>query len=264
MDDDYPFRLKQCVDSPIMLYAKGNAVNLNAKRIISVVGTRKATDYGKRITETIIEGLSCLDDLLVVSGLAYEIDVVAHKASLKYNVPTIGVLAHGLDRIYPTMHYQISREMQEKGALLSDFTSGTNPDRDNFPKRNRITADIANSYSRDVFAVPSRLGDQNSEGCNNLIRRNQAALVQSAEDICYLMGWDADSQKNDTKQVELFVDLSKDEEELIGILSSKEKVSIDLIAMQAKLSIPKIMQLLLQLELKGLVRALPGNQYTMA
>ena len=285
MDDDYPFRLKQCVDSPIMLYVKGDAVNLNAKRIISVVGTRKATDYGKGITETIIEGLSCLDDLLVVSGLAYGIDVAAHKASLKHNIPTIGVLAHGLDKIYPSMHYQISREMQERGALLSDFTSGTNPDRENFPKRNRIiaglsdatlvvearkkggaliTADIANSYSRDVFAVPGRVGDINSEGCNNLIRRNQAALVQSAEDICYLMGWDAESQKNDTKQVELFVDLSKDEEELIGILSSKEKVTIDLIAMQAKLAIPKIMHLLLQLELKGLVRALPGNQYAKA
>ena len=183
------------------------------------------------------------------------------------------------------MHYQISRETQEKGAFLSDFTNGTNTDRENFPKRNRIitglsdatlvvearkkggaliTEDIANSYSRDVFAVPGRVGDLNSEGCNNLIRRNQAALVQSAEDICYLMGLDVESQKNDTNQVELFVDLSNDEEELIGILSSKEKVSIDLIAMQAKLSIPKIMQLLLQLEFKGVVRALPGNQYTKA
>lgn len=282
MDDDYPFRLKQCVDSPIVLYVKGAEVNLNAKRIISVVGTRKATDYGRAMTEHIIEGLSHLDDLLVVSGLAYGIDVAAHKASLKYKIPTLGVLAHGLDRIYPPLHDQVSRDMQRNGALLSDFMSGTSPERENFPKRNRIiaglsdatlvvearkkggaliTADIANSYSRDVFAVPGRVGDENSEGCNNLIRRNQAALVQSADDICYLMGWDADSDKNHVKQVELFIDLTKEEEALIGILTSKEKVAIDLIAMQAKLSIPKIMQLLLQLELKGLVRALPGNQY---
>jgi len=283
MDDDYPFRLKQCVDSPIVLYVKGAAVNLNSKRIISVVGTRKATDYGRQITENVVQGLSCLDDVLVVSGLAYGIDVAAHKACLKYNIPTLGVLAHGLDRIYPSMHDKISKEMQENGALVSDFISGTSPERENFPKRNRIiaglsdatlvvearkkggaliTADIANSYSRDVFAVPGRVGDENSEGCNNLIRRNQAALIQSTDDICYLMGWDAEPEKNDTKQVELFIDLNKEEEELIGILSSKEKLTIDLIAMQAKLTIPKIMQLLLQLELKGLVRALPGNQYS--
>jgi DNA processing protein len=172
--------------------------------------------------------------------------------------------------------------MQVHGALVCDFTSGTKPDRENFPKRNRIiagladativiearkkggaliTAGIANSYSRDVFAVPGRVGDENSEGCNNLIRRNQAALIQSAADVCYLMAWDEESEKNATQQVELFVDLTKEEEELLGILASKEKLTIDLIAMQAKLTIPKIMQVLLQLELKGLVRALPGNQY---
>lgn len=281
MDEGYSFRLKQCVDAPIMMYLKGN-VNLNAKRIISVVGTRKSSDYGKSMTDELIKGLSHLDDIVIVSGLAYGIDSAAHKACLKYGVPTIGVLAHGLDRIYPSVHHQMAKEMQENGALVSDFTSGTNPDRENFPKRNRIiaglsdatvvvearkkggaliTAGIANSYSRDVFAVPGRVGDENSEGCNNLIRRNQAALIQSASDICYLMGWDEDADKNINQQVELFIDLSREEEELLGILSSKEKVTIDLIAMQAKLSIPKIMQVLLQLELKGLVRALPGNQY---
>ncbi len=284
-DDDYPFRLKQCVDSPIVLYQKGSEVNLNAKRIISIVGTRKATDYGLRITEQIVQDLSQLDDVLVVSGLAYGVDVAAHKACLKYNLPTIGVLAHGLDRMYPSVHKKISEEMQRQGALLSDFTSGNRPERENFPKRNRIiagladatlvvearkkggaliTADIANSYSRDVFAVPGRVGDENSEGCNQLIRRNQAALIQSADDICYLMGWDADSEKKNAKQVELFIELNKDEEALLGVLSSKEKLSIDLIALQAKLSIPKILQVLLQLELKGLVRSLPGNEYAKA
>jgi DNA processing protein len=281
MEDDYSFRLRQCGDAPIMLYTKGS-INLNAKRIISIVGTRRATDYGKQMTDKIIEGLSDLNDIVVVSGLAYGIDIAAHKACLKYNVPTMGVLAHGLDRVYPQLHTQVAREMQDQGGLLSDFMSGTKPDRENFPKRNRIiaglsdatlvvearkkggaliTADIANSYSRDVFAVPGRVGDENSEGCNQLIRRNQAALIQSSNDICYLMGWDKESEKNPSLQVSLFVDLNKEEQEILCILSSKENLSLDLIGFQAKLSIPKIMQILLQLELKGLVRALPGNQY---
>ena len=182
--------------------------HLNAKKIISVVGTRSASSYGKAITETIVKGLSHLEDLLLVSGLAYGIDVAAHKASLKYDIPTLGVLAHGIDRLYPSMHTLLSKQMQETGALLTECRGGTKPERENFPKRNRIiagisdatlvvearqkggaliTADIANSYNRDVFAVPGRVGDKNSEGCNQLIRRNQAALVQSASDICYLM-----------------------------------------------------------------------------
>tara|TARA_B100000795_G_scaffold81725_1_gene58923 strand:+ start:6987 stop:8090 length:1104 start_codon:yes stop_codon:yes gene_type:complete len=281
LDDAYSFRLKQCGDAPIMLYSKG-LVNLNPKKIVSVVGTRRASEYGKHTTEKIIEGLSKLNDIVVVSGLAYGVDIAAHKACLKYNVPTLAVLAHGLDRVYPQMHSQVARDMQGNGGVLSDFMSGTKPDRENFPKRNRIiaglsdativvearkkggaliTADIANSYSRDVFAVPGRVGDENSEGCNNLIRRNQAALIQSADDICYLMGWDKESEKNTSQQVSLFIDLNKDEQEILGILSSKEKLTIDLIGFQAKLSIPKIMQILLQLELKGLIRALPGNQY---
>ena len=281
MDQDYSFRLKQCGDAPIMLYIKGG-VNLNTKKVISVVGTRRATEYGKQMTEKIIEGLSEFNDIVVVSGLAYGIDIATHKACLKYNVPTIAVLAHGLDRVYPQLHTQVATEMLNQGALLSDFMSGTKPDRENFPKRNRIiaglsdatlvvearkkggaliTADIANSYSRDLFAVPGRVGDDNSEGCNNLIRRNQAALIQSSSDICYLMRWDKDSEQNSSQQVSLFIDLNKDEQEILGILSSKDKLTLDLIGFQAKLSIPKIMQILLQLELKGLVRALPGNQY---
>lgn len=282
LDNDYPFRLKQCVDAPILLYKKGSDVNLNEKKIISIVGTRRASDYGLQITAQMVKDLSGLDNVLVVSGLAYGIDVAAHKASLKYNIPTLGVMAHGLDRIYPSVHAKVSNDMQDQGALISDFISGTPPERENFPKRNRIiaglsdatlvvearkkggaliTADIANSYSRDVFAVPGRVGDENSEGCNQLIRRNQAALVQSAEDVCYLMGWDADSQKKDTKQVELFVDLNKDEKALLGVLGSKEKFSIDLIAIQTKQRIPKILETLLQLEMKGLVKALPGSFY---
>lgn len=281
LDDDYSFRLKQCGDAPILLYTQGT-IDLNAKKIISIVGTRRATDYGKHSTERLIEGLSDFDDVLVVSGLAYGIDIAAHKACLKYNVPTLAVLAHGLDRIYPQLHSQVSKEIQKQGGLISDFMSGTPPNRENFPKRNRIiagladatlvvearkkggaliTADIANSYSRDVFAVPGRVGDKNSEGCNNLIRRNQAALVQSSVDIGYLMNWDKEVPKNEGKQVSLFLDLDKDEQEVMGILASKEKLNLDLIALQTKLSIPRIMQVLLQLELKGFVRTLPGNLY---
>ena len=281
LDDDYSFRLKQCGDAPILLYTQGT-IDLNAKKIISIVGTRRATDYGKHSTERLIEGLSDFDDVLVVSGLAYGIDIAAHKACLKYNVPTLAVLAHGLDRIYPQLHSQVSKEIQKQGGLISDFMSGTPPNRENFPKRNRIiagladatlvvearkkggaliTADIANSYSRDVFAVPGRVGDKNSEGCNNLIRRNQAALVQSSVDIGYLMNWDKEVPKNEGKQVSLFLDLDKDEQEVMGILASKEKLNLDLIALHAKLSIPRIMQVLLQLELKGFVRTLPGNLY---
>lgn len=284
LDEEYSFRLKQCVDAPIMLYVNGD-VNLNAKHFVSIVGTRNASDYGKKMTESFIEELCSLQDLVVVSGMAYGIDISAHRACVKYNIPTIGVLAHGLDSLYPSIHQKTANKMLEQGALLTDFTSGTKPDRENFPKRNRIiaglsdatlvvearkkggaliTADIANSYSRDVFAVPGRVGDLNSEGCNNLIRRNQAALVQSAKDICYFMGWDEEAQKKATHQVELFVDLTKEEEELLGILSSKDKLPIDLIAHQAKLNIPKIMQVLLSLEIKGLVKSLPGNQYAKA
>lgn len=281
LDPNYPFRLKQCVDGPIMLYAKGNT-NLNSSKIISIVGTRNATDYGKYITENLVTDLSHINDLTIVSGMAYGIDITAHKTCLKNNIPTIGVLAHGLDRMYPQMHSNIANETQKNGGLISDFTSGTKPDRMNFPKRNRIiagladativvearkkggaliTADIANSYSRDVFAVPGRVGDVHSEGCNNLIKKNQAALIHSANDLCYIMGWDDESSHKSTQQVELFVDLSKEAELLLGILSSKEKIGIDLIATQSKLPIPKVMKELLQLELKGLVKALPGNQY---
>lgn len=281
LDEAYSFRLKQCIDAPVMLYMKGD-VNLNAKRFLSVVGARNASDYGKSVTEQLIAELSSLKDLVVVSGLAYGIDVAAHKACLKYNVPTIGVVAHGLDRLYPNAHLKVVLQMMENGALMSDFISGTNPDRENFPKRNRIiaglsdatlvvearkkggaliTAGIANSYSRDVFSVPGRVGDLNSEGCNNLIRTNQAALVQNAKDICYLMRWDQEITKKIPKQPQLFIELTTDETEILEILSRKGKLQINLISYQAKMSISKIMHILLALEIKGLVKPLPGNQY---
>ena len=282
-DEAYPYRLKQCADAPMMLFMKGvEACCLNAKKIISVVGTRSASDYGKAMTETIVKGLSHLDDLLVVSGLAYGIDVAAHKASLKYDIPTLGVLAHGIDRLYPSMHSQLSRQMQETGALLTECRGGTKPERENFPKRNRIiaglsdatlvvearqkggaliTADIANSYNRDVFAVPGRVGDQNSKGCNQLIRRNKAALVQSASDICYLMAWDDEMAKKTVKPIEQ-LGLNKEEISILNVFNQKGEVTADLLAIHLKLPISKIMHLLFQLELKGLVKAIAGNRYS--
>ena len=267
----------------MMLFMKGaEAYCLNAKKIISVVGTRSASDYGKAMTETIVKGLSHLDDLLVVSGLAYGIDVAAHKASLKYDIPTLGVLAHGIDRLYPSMHSQLSRQMQETGALLTECIGGTKPERENFPKRNRIiaglsdatlvvearqkggaliTADIANSYNRDVFAVPGRVGDQNSEGCNQLIRRNKAALVQSASDICYLMARDDKIAKKTVKPIEQ-LGLNKEEISILNVFNQKGEVTADLLAIHLKLPISKIMHLLFQLELKGLVKAIAGNRYS--
>ncbi|PDH46082.1 MAG: DNA-protecting protein DprA [Bacteroidetes bacterium MED-G21] len=283
-DEAYPFRLKQCADAPMMLFKKGaEACCLNATKILSVVGTRSASEYGKAMTDTIVEGLSHLDDLLVVSGLAYGIDVAAHKASLKYDIPTLGVLAHGIDRLYPSMHTQLSRQMQETGALLTECRGGIKPERENFPKRNRIisgisdatlvvearqkggaliTADIANSYNRDVFAVPGRVGDQNSEGCNQLIRRNQAALVQSARDICYLMGWDAETNKKEVKPIEQRLDLNEYEANVLGVLNENGKATADQVATHLKLPISEIMYLLFQLEIKGLIKALAGNQYS--
>lgn len=281
LDDNYSFRLKQCADAPIMLYTKGN-VNLNAKKVISIVGTRNATSYGKQSTEKIIEGLSQLEDVIVVSGLAYGIDIAAHKACLKYNVPTLAVLAHGLDRVYPKIHTRVFNDIQATGGLISEFTGGTKPAKENFPKRNRIiagladatvvvearkkggaliTAGIANSYSRDVFALPGRVGDENSEGCNNLIRTNQAALIQSSNDICYLMNWDKKVLKNQNQQTSLFLDLNKEEQLVFGVVYKSDRISLDRIISEMNLSRAELLQVLLQLELKGLIESLPGMIY---
>lgn len=281
LDDNYSFRLKQCVDAPIMLYTKGN-VNLNTKKVISIVGTRSATNYGKHSTEKIIEGISQLDDVVVVSGLAYGIDIAAHKACLKYNVPTQAVLAHGLDRVYPKIHTRVFNDIQAIGGVISEFISGTKPAKENFPKRNRIiagladatvvvearkkggaliTSGIANSYSRDVFAVPGRVGDENSEGCNNLIRTNQAALIQSSNDICYLMNWDKKVLKSKNQQTSLFIDLTKEEQLVFGVVYKNDRISLDCIISEINLCRAQLLQMLLQLELKGLIKSLPGMIY---
>jgi len=283
-DENYPSRLKHCSDSPVMLYYKGTA-NLNADKIVSVVGTRNPTEYGKKNTEALIAKMK-EHNILVVSGLAYGIDVYAHKLSLQVGLDTVGVIAHGHDRIYPLANYDVAQKMKTQGGILTDFISGTNPDAQNFPKRNRIvagicdalivieskpeggsiiTAEIANSYSRDVFAFPGKISDNFSGGCNRLIKRNKAALLESFDDVLYIMGWEKKEEKNKKKsaQIPLLLNLTNEEQKIISILQAKEKSHIDEICSQADLPVSKASALLLQLEFSNLVRSLPGKLYAI-
>ncbi len=279
LDKHYPSRLKNCIDSPVLLYYKGDA-DLNSLKILSVVGTRRISNYGKKVCKEIIEGLVDAD-VLVVSGLAYGVDALAHKISLDSNLRTVAVLAHGLDRIYPSANKNLAEKMLEKGGLLTDFLSGTNPDRENFPKRNRIvaglsdatlviesgvkggaliTAEIANSYNRDVFAVPGRTNDKFSEGCNFLIKTNRAALIQNANDIKYMLSWDEKTQSKPL-QKQMFVDLSKEDEQIFKVLEEHESLSIDQISQKCNFQTSKTASILLNLEFKGVVQCLPGKVY---
>jgi DNA processing protein len=280
LDSNYPKRLTYCEDAPVMLYYKGNA-DLNTTKVISIVGTRDATEYGKKICEKLIADLA-EHHVLIVSGLAYGIDICAHRAALDTNLPTVCALAHGLDRIYPSIHKATAQKMLENGGWLTDFTSNTNPDRENFPRRNRIvagmadatvvieskknggsliTADIANSYNRDVFAFPGRIDDECSEGCNNFIKQNKAALIQSAADLVYILGWEQAKTKKAPQQKQLFLELSADEELLVNALKGKSVVSIDDLCFASKLPMSKVSALLLTLEFSGIVKSFPGKAY---
>jgi len=282
LDPAYPKRLTHCEDSPVLLYLKGD-VDLNAEKIISIVGTREASDYGRALCEKLVADLAPFNPV-IVSGLAYGIDVYAHKAAMDNGLQTIGVFAHGLDKVYPGVHKAVAERMVKQGGLLSDFTSNTNPDRENFPRRNRIvagiadativveskkdggsliTADIANSYNRDVFAFPGRVGDVASEGCNAIIKQNKAALIQSAEDVIYIMGWEQAKKKNAQVQRQLFVDLKPEEEVLVNVLKEKDTVNVDEICHLAKMPMSKVSSLLLTLEFSGIVRSLPGKMYRL-
>jgi DNA processing protein len=280
LDEDYPARLKNCYDAPLLLYYKGTA-SLNHNRMVAIVGTRKATDYGREFTNKLVEELSLMK-AFVISGLAYGIDITAHKAALNSGIETIGVMAHGLDRIYPQVHKPVARKMTEHGGLLTEHISGADPDKENFPKRNRIiaglcdavivveaakkggaliTADLANSYNRDVFALPGRIHDQYSEGCNMLIKSNRAALIQSAADIRYIMGWDDEKQTNSVKQRELFIELSADEKMLVSFIAEQKKAAIDAIVIHSGMLPSKVAGLLLNLEFSGVIKCLPGKVF---
>ena len=282
LDGDYPKRLTYCEDSPVMLYFKGNT-NFNSEKIISIVGTREATEYGKKICEKLIADLA-IHNVTIVSGLAYGIDICAHKAALDNQLPTVCTLAHGLDRIYPAIHKNTAQKMLENGGWLTDFTSNTIPDRENFPRRNRIvagiadaivvieskksggsliTADIANSYNRDVFAFPGRIDDVCSQGCNNIIKQNKAALIQSAADLVYILGWEQTKKTNAPQQKKLFLELTSDEEILVNMLKEKETITIDDLCFTSKLPMSKVSALLLTLEFSGIVRSFPGKAYRL-
>ena len=278
-DPRYPQRLLNCFDPPTLLFFKGNA-DLNASKIIAVVGTRKNNEYGKLLCEKTISELAS-ENVLIVSGLAFGIDTIAHKTALKNNLNTIGVVAHGLDRLYPPENKNLAIEMIEQGGILSEFKSDTNPDKQNFPKRNRIvagmcdavlviesglkggsliTAELGNSYNKDVFAFPGRVGDSRSEGCNYLIKNNKAAMVTSAKDILENLGWI--SQKKEVKrQRELFIDFTNEERIIIDILKNTEEMHIDQLYQKSKLSSSAIASALLTLEMQGVVATLPGKMY---
>ncbi len=283
LDKDYPARLKNCDDAPVLLFLKGNA-ELNTQRFIALVGTRNSTPYGKQVTEMLVEGFAKYN-ATIVSGLAYGIDIIAHKASLKNNVPTIGVLAHGLDRIYPAAHKPVAEKMINCGGVITEFISKTNPDRENFPARNRIvagmtdatlviesatkggaliTADIANSYNRDVFAIPGKIGEKFSEGCHELIRLNRAMLVESADQIAEVLNWnDNASKKKENTQLKFFHELKSEEKVLVNLLHQNGKLDIDSITIQANMAMSKVSSTLLNLEFAGVLRSLPGKVYEL-
>ena len=281
LDNDYPFRLRQCDDSPVVFFFKGNC-NLDASKILSVVGTRNATTRGRELCEKIIEGLAAgHPDLIIVSGLAYGIDIASHKAALANKLQTIGVLAHGFKTTYPAIHASTARTMQNNGGLLTDFLSDALPERNNFLKRNRIiaglsdatlvvesgikggaliTADIANSYNRDVFAVPGRPDDQWSAGCNSLIKSNKAFLTECSDDIEYFLDWKPEKSKPPVQRT-LFSDLDDSEKVIFELLSRQGELAIDTICRSLDIPVYKLSSLLLQMEFKGLVKCSPGNLY---
>jgi DNA processing protein len=281
-DKHYPQRLLNCYDSPALLYYRGKA-DLNTSRIISIVGTRNNSDYGKSVCEKLIEELAG-QNILVISGLAFGIDTIAHKAALKNNLQTVGVLAHGLDRIYPTQNKTLAKQMTEHGGLLTDFISNTNPDKQNFPKRNRIvagmcdaivviesskkggsliTAELANGYNKDVFAIPGKTTDSKSEGCNYLIKQNKASLITSAADLVEFMNWMPKENLPKKKQRELFIELTADEKIITAILQQQESIHIDELYFKSGLSGSAAAQALLMLEMQGIVASLPGKIYKL-
>ncbi len=282
-DDTYPLRLRECQDAPVLFYFKGNT-DLNNRRILSLVGTRNATNYGKEQIDSLLRDLSAIyPDLLIVSGLAYGIDIHAHRTALQQHLPTIGVLAHGLDRIYPSSHRDTAVKMLDNGGLLTEFPGGTQPDRANFIKRNRIvaglsdativvesaekggsliTADIAFSYGRDVFAYPGRSTDIQSKGCNELIRQNKAALITSATDLISALCWDVQDVKlADTNKQTAFSFEEDTDDPLLLLIRQHDEIHVNTIALELGLPIHQVSALLFDLEMNGKVKSLPGNRY---
>ena len=283
LDEDYPLRLKQCEDSPVTFYFRGNT-DLDPPMILSIVGTRHATPHGRELCQKIVSGLAeHFPELLIVSGLAYGIDIAAHRAALAAGLPTVAVLGHGLKTIYPSVHAGVAKAMLERGGLVTDFSSPTLPERNNFIRRNRIiagisdatliiesgikggaliTADIAASYNRDVMAVPGRPGDEWSAGCNSLIRCNKASLVEKCSHIEYLLGWKLASLSAPV-QTTLFTNLTDNEKKICDALKTEGGLTIDILASIIDLPVYRLSPTLLQMELAGMIIPCPGNVYRL-
>jgi DNA processing protein len=280
MDADYPEKLKHCIDGPVVLFSSGN-INLEGRKIVSIVGTRQITSYGADFCRKLVEDLAPLNPV-IVSGFAYGVDIVAHQAALDNNLQTIGILAHGLNQIYPKVHKKYMAKMEENGGFMTEFWSSSNPDRENFLKRNRIiagmaeatvviesadrggslvTANLANDYNRDVFAVPGRITDKYSQGCNNLIKSQRANLLTDAADMIYMLNWELEEKKHKPVQKQLFVSLEEDEQKVYDYLQKNGKELMDVIALECELPVFKISSLLLNMELKGVIRPLPGKLF---
>lgn len=281
-DPDYPQRLLHCYDPPTLLYYRGNA-NLNASKVVSIIGTRSHTEYGRQVTESIIEGLKEYQ-ALIVSGLAFGVDALAHRFAVTAGLPTVAVVAHGLDTIYPPEHRGLAKDILLNGGLITEFRRKTKPDKHNFPKRNRIvagmadativietavkggsmiTAELAYSYNRDVFAVPGKLSDARSAGCLQLVRQNKAMVYTGVEDLLQSMGWlkKADAPKKVT--LELFIEFSDDEKVIVDLLKQKESIHIDEIYLRSSLSSSSVAEAMLNLELQNVISSLPGKMYKL-
>ena len=279
LDDDFPSRLNNCDDGPVMLYSKGNH-SLGGKRLLSVVGTRKVTEEGKQNCRNLIKDLSKTHpDVTIVSGLAYGVDICAHRAALEFGLPTIAVLAHGLDRIYPTMHRNVAKDLLGTGALLTEFMSKSNPDKPNFVKRNRIiaglsdativvesaekggaliTGHLAQSYNRDVLAFPGRVDDEYSKGCNKLIKMNIAALIEGAKDVAYALNWEEETQGT---QLSMFNEPEGEQGEIYKLIRQEKEASVNFLSITTGMPVAKVSSVLFQLEMDGWVKCLPGNIY---
>ena len=278
-DENYPDRLKHCIDGPILLFTSGN-INLKNKKIISIVGTRQITSYGMEFCRKLIEDLAPLDPV-IISGFAYGVDIFAHQLAMEHDLQTVGVVAHGLNQIYPKTHKKYVAKVEQNGGFMTEFWSSTNPEKENFVRRNRIvagiseativiesaerggsliTANIANDYNRDVFAVPGRTTDKYSQGCNNLIKIQKANLLTSAADLVYILNWDIESKAKPV-QKQLFVTLENDEQKVYDYLLKNGKELMDIIALRCDFPIYKISGMLLNMELKGVIRPLPGKLF---
>ena len=285
-DDNYPKRLEDCADAPVVLYYKGNA-NLNQSRVINIIGTRHCTMYGADFTRKFLRDLKALcPEVLVVSGLAYGVDINAHQQALAVGYDTVGVVAHGLDYLYPAAHKDVAREMVNHGGLLTEFMTCTNADKGNFVRRNRIvagmsdacilvesaahgggiiTAGISFDYGREVFALPGRVGDHFSEGCNNAIRENKAMLLTSAEDFVKTMGWEDDALRIEAQKKgierQLFPDLSPEQQRIVDVLTKSNDLQLNQLSVKTGIPIGDITSILFQMEMMGVVKPMAGGNY---